>query len=174
MSCNTCNCNPCNCYPSIPSQWNTCSPTVTTCTPVACTPVPCVPTGLNLMYAPISTSNLELFKMPTTPKILIPAPGVGKLIVPLQIWNYLVFGTTPYADLAPAIPGLIMNLGTQNLVTDPGILGALANQTAQYQLPAYTFAGNLANQPLTLSTLTQPVVGDSVLYSYIIYTVVNI
>jgi len=173
MSCNTCNNNPCNCYPSIPNQWQTCPPTVNTCPPTACAPAACAPIGLNLLYAGIATINLEFFNMPVVPKILIAAPGPGKLIVPISMWSFLAFGTTPYSD-GVGIPTIKMDIGSQGIITDSAILGALADQTTQYTLPIYTTPGNLANQPLTLSTISQPIVGDSVLYSYIIYTIVNL
>ena len=175
--CNTCGNSTCfgncNSYPSVPNQWNTCSaPPVQYCPPAPCTP--CPTTGLNLLYARVSTINLEFFNMPVVPKILIPAPGAGKLIVPIQAWNFLKFGSTPYADGTPAIPQILMSIGSQGIITDAAILGSIVDRTTQYQLPIYTTPGTLENQPLTLTTISQPIVGDSVLYSYIIYTIVNL
>lgn len=112
--------------------------------------------------------------MPVTPKTLILAPGPGKLIVPLQMWNFLKFGTTPYTTITPTSVTLLMNLGTTNLVTDLSILGSLSDQTVYYTAFSGAVPNTLANQPLTLSTISQPVVGDSVLYSYIIYTIVSL
>jgi hypothetical protein len=135
---------------------------------------PCGVKGLNMLYVGTATINLEFFNMPVVPKILIPAPGPGKVIVPLQMWNFLKFGSTPYADNAASIPNLLMSIGSTGIQTDSAILGAIADQTTYYQQPLLTVAGTLANQPLTLSTFSQPIVGDSVLYSYIIYTIVNL
>lgn len=174
MSCNKCGqLTLCNCYQSVPSypSFTPCPPQMNYCGPA---PAPCPVTGLNLLYTGIATINLEFFNMPITPKILIPAPGVGKLIVPIQMWNYLKFGTTPYQDGALATPQILMSVGPQGIITDAAILGAPSDQTTHYQLGNYTVAGNLANQPLTLTTISQPIVGDSVLYSYIVYTIVNL
>jgi hypothetical protein len=101
---------------------------------------------------------------------------VGKLIVPIQIWNSIVPSNPaiPYTDVTPASVTLLMNLGSTNLVTDLGILGSLISQTAYYPAFSGNVTNTLANQPLTLTTLSQPIVGDSILYSYIIYTIVNI
>lgn len=174
MSCNTCNCNPCNCYPAVPNQWNTNPPTVNApCAPAACAPAACAPTGLNMLYVGIATINIEMFNFPAAPKTIIAAPGAGKLIVPISMWNCVKTNSIPISDGA-GTPTLIMNIGSQNIVTDPTILGALADETSQYVLPAYNVPGTLANQPLTLSTISQPIVGDSVLYSYIIYTIANL
>jgi hypothetical protein len=112
--------------------------------------------------------------MPVVPKTLISAPGPGKLIVPIQMWNFLKFGTTPYATIIPTSVTIEMNLGTTNLVTDLSILGSIVDQTVYYPAFSGSVSGTLANQPLTLTTISQPVVGDSVLYSYIIYTIVNL
>jgi hypothetical protein len=173
--CNTCGNSTCfgNCYPSVPNQWNTCSAPPVPCPTIV--PCPCpAPVGLNLMFARVATTNLEFFNMPMTPKTLIAAPGAGKLIVPLQVQNFLDFGTTPYQDSGVLTPNLIMSIGAQGIISDSAILGAIIDQTTQYQLPIYTTPGTLDNQPLTLSTISQPIVGDSVLYSYIIYTIVNL
>lgn len=172
--CNKCNNSSCcgNCYPAVT---NTCPPSYCISTYVPCPTVPAFPSnGIYTQLTQISTSNTEFYVMPGTPKTLIAAPGAGKMIVPLQVFNILRFGTTPYADLAPATPQLLMNLGTQNIITDNTILGAIADQTTMYTLPAFNYAGLLDNQALTLTTFSQPVVGDSVLYSYIIYTVITI
>lgn len=170
--CNKCGHLTCNCYQSVPNY-----PTFTPCPPVmSCgqAPPPCPVTGLNLLYTGLATINLEFFNMPGVTKTLIPAPGPGKLIVPIQMWNFLKFGSTPYQDNALNIPTLLMNLGTQNIITDLTILGAGADQTSHYQLPGYTIPGSLINQPLTITTISQPIVGDSVIYSYIVYTIVNL
>lgn len=173
--CNNCgniSCGGCQqCFPSVPNQWPT------SCPPSPCAPIPCPcpPVGLNLMFARVATTNLEFFNMPTTPKILIAAPGPGKLIVPLNIWNAITVSNpaAPYAD-GIGVPSLVMNLGTFGILLDSSILGAVADQTTYYAPFSGTVSNNLANQALTLSTISQPIVGDSVLYSYIIYTIVNI
>ena len=114
--------------------------------------------------------------MPVTPKTLIGAPGPNRLIVPIQIWNTIVTSNPaiPYQDAGTNTPQLIYNLGSFGIASDSSILGSLAQTTSYYTPISGTLAGTLVNQPLTISTLTQPVVGDSVLYSYIIYTIVNV
>lgn len=173
MNCNKCGQLSCNCYLSVPTYtpFTPCPPQ-TFCGPPPI--IPCQVIGLNMLYASISTTNLEFFNMPVTPKTLILAPGPGKLIVPLQMWNFLKFGTTPYTTITPTSVTLLMNLGTTNLVTDLSILGSLSDQTVYYTAFSGAVPNTLANQPLTLSTISQPVVGDSVLYSYIIYTIVSL
>ena len=54
------------------------------------------------------------------------------------------------------------------------ILGAILDQTSFYVIGASTTTGTLDNQPLTLTTNVQSVVGNSNLYTYIIYNIVNI
>lgn len=172
--CNKCGFTHCNCYPSVPNY----NPMyqVSSCRPAYFPSYSCSPSGLNLLYARVATINTEFFQMPATPKTLIGAPGAGKVIVPLQIWNIITVSNPaiPYQDALTLTPQLIMSLGTFGIVSDASILGSLADQTTYYPPFSGTVSGNLANQPLTLSTNSQPVVGDSVLYSYIVYTIVNI
>lgn len=179
MSCNKCDCNSCNCYSSVPNQL---CPPASCCPPVVC-PSPCpVPPpvlpfpsdGVFTQFARVATTPLEFFAMPAVPKTLIAAPGVGKMIVPIQIWNILDFGTVAYQDITPATPVLNLNLGSFTVVSDATILGSLVDLTTFYASIAGSIGGNLANLPLTLTTLSQPVVGDSVLYSYIVYVTVTI
>lgn len=170
MSCNKCNLSPCNCYASVPT--------------IPCGPqIPCIqyipqvcPVSSNLLFAKVSTINLEFFAMPMVPKILVAAPGVNKQIVPLQIWNEIVPSNPaiPYQDAGTNTPTLVYSLGTFGIASDSSILGSVVDTTTHYAPFSGTLAGNLSNQPLTISTLTQPVVGDSILYSYIVYTIVNI
>lgn len=171
MSCNNCNCNPCNCYASVPTI--PCGPQIPCIQYIS--PISC-PISSNLMFSRTATTNVEFFNMPATPKILISAPGSGKLIVPLQIWNSITVSTPPipYTTAVPTSVTLIMNLGATNLVTDLSILSSIIDQTVYYPAFSGSVANNLANQPLTLSTLSQPVVGSSIIYSYILYTIVNI
>jgi hypothetical protein len=114
--------------------------------------------------------------MPATPKTLVAAPGTGKMILPLNIFNILKVGTPviPYQDLGALTPQIFINLGSTGIASDSAILGAVADQTTFYSLYPLVAAGTLDNQPLTLTTITQPVVGSSILYSYISYTVVNL
>jgi hypothetical protein len=127
------------------------------------------------MYARVATTNLEFFNMPVTPKTLIQAPGPGKAIVPLQIWTAVTVSNpaAPYSD-GLGTPSLRMDLGLLNLVTDISIMGSISNQTVYYTTFSGTVAPNSDNQALTLSTISQPILGDSVIYSYIIYTIVNL
>lgn len=170
MSCNKCNLSPCNCYASVPNV--SCTAQLP-CTPCV-SPVYTTPSGL--YFSRTSTVNLELFAMPIVPKILIAAPGPNRLIVPIQIWNTIIPSNPaiPYQDAGANTPQLMFNLGSFAIASDSSILGALTEQTTYYTSLSGTLAGNLANQPLTISTLTQPVVGNSVLYSYIIFTIVNV
>lgn len=174
MSCNTCNCNPCNCYPSIPSQWNTCPPTFTqSCPPIPCPPVipdPCA----CMQFIRVLTNQADFFAMPATVKTLIPAPGAGKMIVPINIFNILTVNNpvVPYKDILTVTPTLIISLGNYAMHSDSSILGAIASQTTFYIQSTATLAGIFDNQPLTLTTSTQSVVGDSNLYSYIFYSIV--
>lgn len=170
MSCNKCNLSPCNCYQSVPTI--PCGPQVP-CTPCP-SPVYSAPSGL--YFARVATVNLEFFAMPMVPKVLIAAPGVNRVIVPLQIWNTIVPSVPPipYQDVTPNTPQLVFSLGSFGIASDSSILGSLVDTTTYYAPFSGTLAGNLSNQPLTISTNTQSVVGDSVLYSYIVYTIVNI
>lgn len=170
MSCNKCNHTPCNCYASVPTI--PCGPQIP-CTPCQ-SPVFTLPSGL--YFSRTATINLEFFAMPVTPKILIGAPGPNRLIVPIQIWNTIIPSNPPipYTNITSASVTLVMDLGAANLVTDLSILGSPIDQTVYYPAFSGSILGTLANQPLTISTLTQSVVGDSVLYSYIIYTIVNV
>jgi len=179
--CNTCGNSTCfgncNSYPSVPNQWNTCSaPPVQYCPPAPC-PVPPPPfpfDGIYTQFARVLTSQLDFFGMPLIKKTLIAAPGAGKMIVPIKIFNILDFGTTPYADITPATPNLLIELGTYGILSDSAILGAIVDQTSFYVIGAGTTTGTLDNQPLTLTTNVQSVVGNSNLYTYIIYNIVNI
>lgn len=177
--CNTCGNSTCygNCYPSVPNQWNTCSSQpVQYCPPVPC-PVPPPPfpfNGIYTQFARVLTSQLDFFGMPATKKILVAAPGAGKMIVPINIFNILKFGTTPYSDITPVTPTMLIELGAQGIISDASVLGAMADQTTFYSLGLSTYAGILDNQPLTLTTNVQSVVGNSNLYTYITYIVVSV
>ena len=177
MNCNICQKSPCccnTCYRAVPSS--ICQPVYNPCPPAPCPNPPFPFNGIYTQFTRVVTTNLEFFNMPATPKTLIPAPGPGKLIVPLQIWNSITVSNPPipYATIIPSSVTLTMNLGGTNLVTDLSILGSLVDTTVYYTQFSGSVPSNLSNQPLTLSTISQPVVGDSVLYSYIIYTIISI
>lgn len=61
-----------------------------------------IDSSLNLVDdANIKTSSLiipsaEVLQLFTTPKILVPDPGVGKVIIPLSITFFMVFNSVPY------------------------------------------------------------------------------
>jgi len=178
--CNFCQNSGCNsCYPSVPNQWNIGCPTMYTPIPVSSCqiPAPLFPfDGLYTQFARILTSQLDFLGMPITKKTLIPAPGVGKMIVPINIFNILSVNSpaAPYQDVGLFTPSLIISLGTHNIITDATILGGVTNQTSFYDIPSNVSLGTLDNQPLTLTTSSQPVVGNSSIYSYILYITVNI
>ena len=183
MSCNSCNCNPCNCYPSIPTQWKTCPPTYSQpCPPAACppavTPAPPFPfDGIYTQFARVLTNQANFFGMPAVERTLVAAPGAGKMIIPIKIFNALVVDTiapVAYEDILTNTPNLAINQGTYGLITDASILSSLADQTTFYALGIGTIAGNLANQPITLTTNVQSVIGNSNLYTYIVYTTVTL
>ena len=177
--CNICGCSPtiqCGCYNSVA---NTCPPTLCptpACPPAVAPPPPFPFDGIYVQYARVLTSQADFFNMPVTPKILLPTPGPGKMIVPIKIFNILepLAPAVPYQDILTNTPVMLINLGTFGLISDAAVLAALATQTTFYNPGIATVAGTLDNQPLTLTTNVQSVVGSSNLYSYITYITVNI
>lgn len=188
--CNTCgnySCGGCQqCYPSVPSTWPSCGPS-------QCAPAPCCPQnppfpfdGIYTQFTRIATTPIEFFNMPVTEKIMLPSPGSGRMIIPLHIMNILKFNTLAYTDSTPATPVLRFDLGGATIATDNQILGSTGDITHFYTLSQNVFAPLVGVQcfqningiadggALTMNLNLPPIVGDSVLYTYITYIIANL
>lgn len=65
--------------------------------------VPVVPPSGGSLFAAVPVSNNEMMHLFTTPKLIVPAPGVGKFIRVSDAFGKNLAGTIPFAGLAPKL-----------------------------------------------------------------------
>lgn len=125
----------------------------------------------------VSVSSSEILNLFTTPKTLIAAPGLGKVLNVLRVYYKVNFGTVAYSN-----PSLSVVLGT-GVVTPFQIVNGLSNvlnvTTTSFVRPAMTttvvnadFGYN--NQELVLKAAAAPTSGDGTLDVYITYEVITL
>jgi hypothetical protein len=128
----------------------------------------------NVFNVKVSLTSAEILALFTTPKVLVAAPGAGKVIMPLRILINMVYNSATYATNTNLIAGL--NTVFQTTLT--GALGFSTNQLATYTL--ITAAGTSTpatstNVSFTLSAATgNPTAGNSPLDVYLTYTVITL
>lgn len=126
--------------------------------------------GGSVVTVKVSLSSAEILALFTTPKVLVAAPGAGKILAPIRIVIKNNFGTEGYSG-GP----ILINLGTLNL---------LSNTTYQLSNNAYDFRAltgnaanstNLSNTAITASVASSnPTLGDGTVDMYITYTTITL
>ena len=126
--------------------------------------------GIDTLVAKVTVSNAELLALNTTSKVLIAAPGAGKVIDIISISQYLEAGNTQY------------NFGN-NLEVKIGAtaFGSLSSQSANFATDLVSKIETGAttkvieqNTAVTLETAANPSQGTGVMYFNIFYRVLTV
>lgn len=129
------------------------------------------PTGSRYVSGVVTSA--ELLALAGTPKVLVPAPGAGKLIVIDMLSYFYDFNTTPYS--VTGSPGLYFagNVATSGRYIAIG--SAVWTATSDYRAVSIdTFFSELrVDDALVLGTTGTLTGGDSVFYYYLSYKILN-
>ncbi len=129
------------------------------------------PTGSRYVSGVVTSA--ELLGLAGTPKVLVPAPGAGKLIVIDMLSYFYDFNTTPYS--VTGSPGLYFagNVATSGRYIAVG--SAVWTATSDYRAVSIdTFFNELrVDDALVLGTTGTLTGGDSVFYYYLSYKILN-
>jgi hypothetical protein len=129
-------------------------------------------------FVKVSITSAEILQMFTTPKVLVAAPGAGKLIVPISFTFRINYLTTAYATNTNMIFGWGSTSGGA-LATYTSILAQSQNVLELNAIGSVfgVFGSNasLVNQPLTARVPTgNPTAGDSSIDWYITYMIITL
>lgn len=124
-----------------------------------------------LMTTKISLSRAEILALHTVPIVMLPAPGVGKLIVVLNIVGRTNFVTSPYNTNT----ALSLYMGTESSLIYTTTILLEATATSVYSLypsSGETFTPNTA----VYATVDggNPVGGDNTVDIYITYKIITL
>lgn len=100
----------------------------------------------------VSVSSAEILDLHNTPKVLVPAPGAGKMIQLVDAVSFYTFGASWYISDDNLI---IINAGTDGTYFTSGIaLGSLGDQTTLFVRVHRAWASEeVDNQPVVLEAL---------------------
>jgi hypothetical protein len=126
-------------------------------------------------------SSSDLLNMPTTPKLLIPAPPAGKFIKPVSYQRKYTFGTTAYTlsggffyfNYNPTGP----QIGTSSTVEASNFIDQSTDLFASdvfLHVPSYPLLSDVDGIPLYLTTdLTSVTLGDGTMSVTIQYMILD-
>jgi len=113
----------------------------------------------------------QILELNTVGTTLLSAQGTGKLIIPIEAWGFLDYGTTTYAS-----GGVVsINVGAKSILTIPATSINTASDLVSKFDPTTTIAsGSLFNQTLNISIATGNfTTGDGVLKLKILYKILD-
>lgn len=129
------------------------------------------PTGSRYVSGVVSSA--ELLGLNGAPKVLVPAPGAGKLLVIEMLSYFLDFNTTPY--VVSGSPGIYfasnIAISGRYIAIGSGLWTSVADSRS---VSIDTFFDNLKiDDALVLGTTGTLTGGDSVFYYYLSYKILN-
>lgn len=138
--------------------------------------------GFSAQSETVTVTSAQLLALHGTPVTLIPAPGVGQVILLQQVSMEYVFNTTAYTVPGGANLRLLINgvtVGTDIAAT--GLLDQTANALAYARAANQTTAISPVNlvlddQPLTLTNTnaTEFTLGDGTLVVNVLYNIISV
>ena len=126
--------------------------------------------GIDTLVAHVTLNNASLLTLGSTPAILIPAPGVGKVIDVISIMVYLDTGSIVY-DFAPALP---VTIGTESIAS---VSNASVNSATDIVFKPEVPQSNeviAQNTALTLTASSNPTTGTGTLYFNVFYRILTV
>lgn len=127
--------------------------------------------GIDTLVTKVTVNSASLLTLATTPAILIPAPGAGKVLDVISIMSYLDAGSVAY-DFAPALP---VTIGTESIAS---VSNANVNSATDVVFKPEVPQSNeviAQNTGLTLTAAgTNPTQGSGTLYLNIFYRVLTV
>jgi len=131
---------------------------------------------LEVKHATVSISSAEVLNIFTTPKVIVPAPGVGKFIGLISIHGSLDYGGVAYATNGNLF--FRYNNGGQSINSAGWNIFQTQDKVFRFTLtgtPAGENQSVLENQPITLSDFAgNPVAGNSPLKVFITYQIMTL
>ena len=128
--------------------------------------------GGALLTTKVTISSAELLNINATPKTLIPAPGVGKLIIPITCVLVYRYGTTDYTG------GVSLQLSPNNIlfnVTFTNIISGSSNKMGTRTVAATaTITSIFENLPFTITAASNPTGGDGTVDVYLSYYIADL
>ena len=133
--------------------------------------------GLGVQVARVDLSSAQLLSLHSSPAMLVPAPGLGKVILLINLIAKLHFGSTPYT-MNGSMPGPDLYYGTFNSRTIGGWTGPAQDHTTEYH-NGWGWDGQqppdvLDNQSLNLSIDAEMTGGDGTATLWLYYIVQDV
>ncbi len=127
--------------------------------------------GIDTFVAKVAVNSASLLTLATTPAILIPAPGVGKVLDVISIMSYLDAGSVAY-DFTPSLP---VTIGSDTIASlSNGQVNSAADVVFKAEVPTGTEV-IAQNTGLTLTAGgSNPTQGSGTLYVNIFYRVLTV
>tara|TARA_R110000782_G_scaffold61310_1_gene126327 strand:- start:869 stop:1396 length:528 start_codon:yes stop_codon:yes gene_type:complete len=126
--------------------------------------------GIDTSVAKVTINNASLLTLASTPAILVPAPGTGKVIDVISIMVYLDAGTEVF-NFTPALP---VTIGTESIAS---VSNANVNSATDIVFKPEVPQSNeviAQNTALTLTAVSNPTQGTGVLYFNVFYRVLTV
>jgi len=126
--------------------------------------------GIDTLVAHVTLNSASLLALGSTPAILIPAPGVGKVIDVISIMVYLDTGSVVY-NFTPALP---VTIGTESIAS---VSNSSVNSATDIVFKPEVPQSNeviAQNTALTLTAVSNPTQGTGVLYFNVFYRVLTV
>lgn len=126
-----------------------------------------------VLQVTIEVTSAEILAIADTPKLVLAAPGTGKIIIPLQIIGFLHGGSTPYEMgagsfvLATNNDGPVSPLAQMTLMAEEGQPRVSVDGWSAYSLIS-------DDQPVRFSANSNPTVGDGDLTVVVRYSVLDV
>lgn len=125
----------------------------------------------NMQLLKVHMSSAEILQLNTTPRELVPAPGVGKTIQIFKILIRLNFGSIAYSNLS----NIQLKLDNNVLISWSNVL-SLNNDNFSITSPSdiQTTMQDFSNKPIIATAAVNPTDGDGSVDFYISYTIVDV
>lgn len=130
--------------------------------------------GIDTLVTKVTVNNASLLTLATTPAILIPAPGVKKVIDVISIMFFLDAGSVAYDFTVGSLP---IKIGAEQIASIPNSNQAVNSSTDTVfkpEVPSGTNEIIAENTALTLEAQANPTQGNGVLYANVFYRVLNV
>lgn len=130
--------------------------------------------GIDTKVTKTTINTGSLLTLNTTPIVLVPAPGVKKVIDVISIMFFLDAGSAAYDFTLGSLP---IKIGAEQIASIPNSNQAVNSSTDTVfkpEVPSGTNEIIAENTALTLGAQANPTQGNGVLYANVFYRVLNV
>lgn len=131
---------------------------------------PPVWTDQTIQTVKVTLSSAEVLALNSSPKVLIAAPGAGKVIQIINAYLYLDYNSTTYlvaTDLNISCNGYVLGTSSGFLTNASDGFGSITPNSANTNT-------DQVNKSLDLTTSVDPTTGNSPVYVYVTYRIITL